>query len=52
MGVEERFEQLHRSAACPHLSRDQVSELVAIDATLGATLIEERRARSGVRWAT
>ncbi len=39
MGIEERFEQLRRSAACAHLSRDQVSELVAI----GATLVEERR---------
>ena len=39
MGVEERFEQLRRSAACAHLSRDQVSELIAI----GATLVEERR---------
>jgi hypothetical protein len=39
VGIEERFEQLRRSAACAHLSRDQVSELVAI----GATLVEERR---------
>jgi hypothetical protein len=42
MGVEERFEQLRRSAACAYLSRDQVNELVAI----GAALVEERR-RSG-----
>ncbi len=39
VGIEERFEQLRRSAACTHLSREQVSELVAI----GATLVEERR---------
>jgi hypothetical protein len=39
VGIEERFEQLRRSAACAHLSRDQVSELVAI----AATLVEERR---------
>jgi hypothetical protein len=39
VGVEERFEQLRRSAACAHLSRDQVSELVAV----GATLVEERK---------
>ena len=48
MGIEERFEQLRRSAACAHLSRDQVSELV----TIGATLVEEREvqdANAGVR---
>ncbi len=39
VGIEEQFEQLRRSAACAHLSRDQVSELIAI----GATLVEERR---------
>jgi hypothetical protein len=39
VGIEERGKQLRRSAACAHLSRDQVSELVAI----GATLIEERK---------
>jgi hypothetical protein len=39
VGVEEPFEQLRRSARALNLSRDQVSELVAI----GATLVEERR---------
>ena len=37
--IEERFEGLRRSAACAHLSRDQVSDLVAIC----AELVEERK---------
>jgi hypothetical protein len=37
--AEERFIGLRRSAACVHLSREQVSELVAIT----ANLFEERR---------
>ena len=39
MGPEERFTQLRLSAACAHLSREQVAELVA----LTANLIEERK---------
>ncbi len=39
MGVEERFEGLRRSAAMAPLSRDSVTELLGIT----ATLIEERR---------
>jgi hypothetical protein len=39
VGIEERFEQLRRSAACAHLSRGQITQLVAI----GATLVEERQ---------
>jgi hypothetical protein len=39
MGVEERFEGLRRSAACAPLSRDAVTELLGIT----ATLIEERK---------
>ncbi len=39
MGPEERFTQLRMSAACAHLSRQQVTELVA----LTADLIEERK---------
>lgn len=39
MGVEERFESLRRSAACAPLSRDAVTELLGIT----ATLIEERK---------
>lgn len=38
--VEDRFEGLRRSAACAHLSPNQVSELVEIT----AGLIDERRA--------
>jgi hypothetical protein len=40
--IEDRFEGLRRSAACSHLSRDQVSELVAITAELVA---ERKRIR-------
>ena len=39
VGPEERFTQLRMSAACAHLSRQQVTELVA----LTADLIEERK---------
>jgi hypothetical protein len=39
VGVEERFEGLRRSAACAPLSREGVTELLGIT----ATLIEERR---------
>jgi hypothetical protein len=39
MGVEERFEGLRRSAACAPLSREGVTELLGIT----ATLIEERK---------
>jgi hypothetical protein len=37
--VEERFEGLRRSAACTPLSRESVSELLGIT----ATLIDERK---------
>lgn len=37
--LEERFESLRRSAACVTLSRDQISDLVAIC----AELVDERR---------
>lgn len=37
--VDERFEGLRRSAACAHLNREQISELVAIT----ANLVEERK---------
>jgi hypothetical protein len=39
MGVEERFEGIRRSAAMAPLSREAVTELLGIT----ATLIEERR---------
>jgi hypothetical protein len=39
VGVEERFEGLRRSAACAPLSRDAVTELLGIT----ATLLEERK---------
>jgi hypothetical protein len=39
MTPEERFVGLRRSAACVHLSREQVSELIAIT----ANLFEERK---------
>ena len=39
MGVEERFESLRLSAACAPLSREGVTELIGIT----ATLIEERK---------
>jgi hypothetical protein len=39
MGLEERFEGLRRSAACAPLSRDGVTELLGIT----ATLLEERK---------
>lgn len=39
MGVEELFEGLRRSAACAPLSRDAVTELLGIT----ATLLEERK---------
>lgn len=37
--MEERFENLRRSAACARLNREQVSELIAIT----ANLLEERK---------
>lgn len=37
--AEHRFTSLRLSAACAHLSRDQITELIAIT----ATLIEERK---------
>jgi hypothetical protein len=39
MGLEERFEGIRRSAACAPLSRERVTELLGIT----ATLIEERK---------
>jgi hypothetical protein len=39
VGVQERFEGLRRSAACAPLSREGVTELLGIT----ATLIEERK---------
>jgi hypothetical protein len=39
VGVEERFEGLRRSAACAPLSREGVTELLGIT----ATLLEERK---------
>jgi hypothetical protein len=39
VGVEELFEGLRRSAACAPLSRDAVTELLGIT----ATLLEERK---------
>jgi hypothetical protein len=39
VGVEERFEGLRRSAACAPLSREGVTELLGIT----ATLIDERK---------
>jgi hypothetical protein len=39
VGVEQRFEALRRSAACAPLSRDGVTELLGIT----ATMIEERQ---------
>ena len=37
--LEERFEDLRRSAACAQLNREQISEMIAIT----ANLIEERK---------
>jgi hypothetical protein len=39
VGLEERFEGIRRSAACAPLSRDAVTELLGIT----ATLIDERK---------
>ena len=37
--LEERFEDLRRSAACAQLNREQISEMIAIT----SNLIEERK---------